>query len=369
MEFSRSVRLRRSMRRWVASCLVLAAGSVVWAVSASGHARNAAYAAITLTVLSGLAGIRQLRRMRQPFRLRIDATGITLVDGALDWGQIEGVALYYSPSAENEGAVEPNPHLYVYPAPGALLPGRRTRLVGARRAYDLADSAELDQGVGVLIEALTRYAGPRFEGAPHGMRRAAAPGPATLLGPGFGPLVDAVAALADGLSARPPQTFAARRNTGARLLFALALGLAGTLATLQLLTGDISRGPEQFVALGPIAAITGWPWALLLLFQWTRPLRLRIGPEGLGVRNSGDPEVPIRWDQVVAVTVGPRPGVTEKHLWLLMWPVPGENFGLPRDMVDGHQTYALVELRQLHDAADVEPVVRYFAGARYAEPA
>ncbi len=118
-----------------------------------------------------------------------------------------------------------------------------------------------------------------------------------------------------------------------------------------------------------MGAVLGWSLSLLCFRQWVRPLRLRIGPDGLTVQNFATPAVAIRWDQVVAVTVARRPGSLEEHLWLLLWPVPGQSFALPRELTGGHQTYPLVELRRLREEGEVESAARYFAGSRYAEPA
>ncbi|MFE2134149.1 hypothetical protein ACFW9X_13255 [Streptomyces sp. NPDC059466] len=165
------------------------------------------------------------------------------------------------------------------------------------------------------------------------------------------------------------RTFTGRRNTGGRLLLALALAVAGTAATVPLFTGHLPWGPEPLAALAPLGAMLGWGLSVLSFRNWARPLRLRIGPDGLAVQNTGVPEVAIGWDQVVAVAVARNPGATEKHLWLLLWPVPGHSFDLPHEFADGHPTYPLVELRRLRDSDEVERTARYFAGSRYAETA
>ncbi|WP_329524917.1 hypothetical protein [Streptomyces sp. NBC_01462] len=374
MEFTRSGRLRASGRRRTGWGLAVGAGAIVWAVLANGQGRDTAYLLMALAALGVLTGIRELRRAARPFSLRVDEQGITLVDGGLGWGQIEGVALHYRAAVHvdsDDGATAaPPPHLHVFPTGGAELPGLRASVTAGRRFYDVADAAELDQGPGRLIEALTRYAGPRLEAAPHGLRRAVAPGPATLQGPGFGPLTDAAgfprAAENPAVAAR---TFTARRHTGARLLLALALAVAGTAATVPLFTGHLPWGPEPAAALAPLGAMLGWGLSALSFRSWMRPLRLRIGPDGLAVQNAAVPEVAIGWDQVVAVAVAHRPGATEKHLWLLLWPVPGHSFDLPHEFTDGHRTYPLVELRRLRDGDEVERTARYFAGSRYAESA
>ncbi|MER5407590.1 hypothetical protein [Streptomyces sp. NPDC002769] len=374
MEFTRSGRLRASGRRRTGWGLAVGAGAIVWAVLANGQGRDSAYLLMALAALGVLTGIRELRRAADPFSLRIDEQGITLVDGGLGWGQIEGVALHYRAAvhvdSDDGTTAPPPPHLHVFPTDGAELPGLRASVAGGRRVYDVADAAELDHGVGELIEALTRYAGPRFEGAPHGLRRAVAPGPVTSQGPGFGPLTDAAGSpRAAEVPAVAARTFTARRNSGARLLLALALAVAGTASTIPLFTGHLPWGPEPAAALAPLGATLGWCLSVLSFRRWLRPLRLRIGPAGLAVQNFAAPEVAIGWDQVVAVTVARRPGVTEKHPWLLLWPVPGHSFDLPHDIADGHRTYPLVELRRLRDSDEVERAARCFAGSRYAEPA
>ncbi|MFG2476214.1 hypothetical protein [Streptomyces fagopyri] len=374
MEFTRSGRLRASGRRWTGWGLAVEAGAIVWAVLAHGQGRSTAYLLMAMAALAAFAGIRELRRAASPFSLRIDEHGVTLVDGGLGWGQIEGVALHYRAAdlvdSDNRTTAPPPPHLHVFPSEDAELPGLRASVTSGRRVYDVADAAELDQGLGELIAALSRYAGPRFEGAPHGLRRAAAPGPVTLQGPGFGPLTDAAGVPRSAeVPAVAARTFTARRNTGARLLLALALAVAGTAATIPMFTGGVPWGPEQTSALAPLGAMLGWYLSVVSFRKWVRPLRLRIGPDGLAVQNFAAPEVAIRWDQVVAVAVSRRPGVTEEHPWLLLWPVPGLSFDLPHDFTDGHRTYPLVELRRLRDGDEVERAARYFAGSRYAEPA
>ncbi|MFE4548659.1 hypothetical protein [Streptomyces sp. NPDC056785] len=374
MEFTRTGRLRASGRRWTGWGLAVEAGAVVWAVLADGQGRESACILAALAALAVLAGVRDLRRADRPFGLRIDEHGVALAEGGLGWGQIDGVALYYAPAgqvdSDDRTTAPAPPHLHVFPAEGAQLPGLRVAIRNGRRVQDVADSAELDQGTDELIKALTRYAGPRFEGAPHGLRRAAAPGPVTLQGPGFGPLTDAAGT---PRAAKAPvgagRTFTARRNSGLRLVLALALAVAGTAATIPLFTGGLPWGPEPLSAFGPLGAMLGWSLSVGAFRTWRRPLRLRIGTDGIAVQNFAAPEVLIRWDQAVAVAVGRRPGAVEKHSWLLLWPVPGHSFDLPHDLTDGHQLYTLVELRRLRDSEHVEPTARYFAGSRYAETA
>lgn len=374
MEFTRSGRLRASGRRWTGWGLAVEAGAIVWAVPADGQGRESACILAALAALGVLAGIRDLRRADRPFGLRIDEHGVALAEGGLGWGQIEGVALYYAPAgqvdSDDHTTAPAPPHLHVFPVEGAQLPGPRVSVRNGRRVQDVADSAELDQGTDELIKALTRYAGPRLEGAPHGLRRAAAPGPVTLQGPGFGPLTDAAGTLrAAKAPAGAARTFTARRNSGLRLVLTLALAVAGTTATMSLFTGGLPWGPEPLSAFGPLGAVLGWSLSVGSFREWRRPLRVRIGTDGIAVQNFAAPEVMIRWDQAVAVAVGRRPGAVEKHPWLLLWPVPGHGFDLPHDITDGHQVYTLVELRRLRDGDAVEPTARYFAGSRYAETA
>ncbi|MEW2521374.1 hypothetical protein [Actinacidiphila alni] len=369
MEFSRSGRLRGSGRRWVAGGTLTAAGAVVWAVLTRGESRQTAFICLGMAALAVLAGFRSLRKARLPFRLRIDEYGVTLHDTRLDWGQIEGVGLRYGPA--DADSAPPAPELVVYPAAGVVLTGTPRRYVAGRTAYLLIDGAEVDQGLGALIDALKRYAGPRFEGAPRQYRPAAAPGAPGPLVPGFGPVSDAAGPFGpvDAGPAVAGRTFAPRRTAGGPLLAALAGCALGAFATYRMISGGPLSGAQQALVLGPLFAVGGLYGSFWLFRRWLRPLRLRIGPDGIAMRDFAATELVFGWNRIAAVTVGPRPSGTGGRPWLLVWPVPGESFPLPRtDVVDGHETYALVELRRLRDPADVEPVTRHFAGRRYAEP-
>ncbi|WP_037913508.1 hypothetical protein [Actinacidiphila yeochonensis] len=374
MEFTRSRRLRTSGRRLVGWGLAVAAGAVVWAVAADGPARASANGVAVMAGLAVLNGIWTLRRARRPFTLRIDEHGIAVNEDALGWEQIDGVALRYSPMSQvdtdDHTNTPPPPRLFVYPADGAGLPGLREAAMYGRRAYDVVATGELDQGLDRLIETLTRHAGPRFEASPHGMRRAGAPEDAAVREAVGGRFADTPgvrgAVLPPGLPAR---TFEARRNTAARLLAALALAAVGAVLSTPLITGGPDLAPEPFSALAPLGAILGCFLSLWYLWLVLRPLRLRLGPDGLTARNFAGPLVELGWDQVVAVTVARKPGAVDKHLWLLVWLAPGHTLDLPHEIADGHRTYPLVEVRRLRDGGEVEAAARYFAGSRYVEPA
>ncbi|MFJ1584593.1 hypothetical protein ACIOC1_14875 [Streptomyces sp. NPDC088197] len=226
----------------------------------------------------------------------------------------------------------------------------------------------------MLIDTLKRYAGTRFEGAPYQYRPTVAPGAAAPLVPGFGPISDAPGIGAFGPADEGPEkegrTFAPRWTAAGPFALALVLTVVGALATFRMVTGGPVGGAQQAVALGPLVGLSGLYGSGWLFLRWLRPLRLRIGPEGIAMRDFGATDLVFRWDQIAAVTVDPRPYTSERHLWLLVWPVPGERFALPRThVVDGHETYALVAVRRLREPGEVEPVVRHFACRRYAEPA
>ncbi|MFC4035973.1 hypothetical protein ACFO3J_31585 [Streptomyces polygonati] len=416
MEFTRSGRLRRQGKRWTGWGLVAEVGAIGWVVAARGESRGTAFLAMAMAALVVLTGVRTSRKARLPFRLRIDEYGVTLLEGRLDWARIEGIGLRYGGSSGKSAEWDngripdlPDPDLFLYPAEGVTLPGRRRSYVRDRVAYLLVDCAEVDQGLPAVIEALKRYAGSRFESAPRRSRGPVGPGAAAYAAgaaPGdAGPLdagpadavpADAVpldAGPADGVPVLPlppgtlgefgpppwntspsapsePRTFSSPHNTGAWLLTSLAVAVAGTFLTARFVLAHDMVGGAQVVVLWPLAAGAGWYGGYRFFRRWTRPLRLRIGPDGITMRDFAATELVFGWHQVAAVTVGPRPGTTDKHPWLLLWPVPGERFSLPRtDLVDGHETYALVRLRRLRDGDQVEAVTREFAGPRYAEPA
>ena len=123
--------------------------------------------------------------------------------------------------------------------------------------------------------------------------------------------------------------------------------------------------------LGPWFALTAAAWWLgvHVLRRLRRPLRLRIGPDGLAVRDTASEEFSVAWHAVAAVTIGPRPGSADSRPWLIVWPVPGAVPARPCSaVVDGHQAHVLVRLDRLPGgAAAVASVVQGFAGERFSQ--
>ncbi|MCZ4126020.1 hypothetical protein [Streptomyces sp. H39-S7] len=349
------------------------AAAVVGALATHGEARNSACFIMAAAAVFVIAGIRSLKRSRAAFRLRVDADGVTLLEGHLSWSQIDGIALWYSPRAytsddvDERSAAQPAPDLFLYPAAGALLPGRQVSDVRGRVAFHVVGCAHVDQGIPALVDTLRKYAGRKFEDAPRPqwapvasdaeVREALADTPPPAMPP-YAP----VPCLAPG----PGRTFSSTRNTAGWLLSVLAWAVTATLVTVRFFATGHTVGPAATGALWPLSAVAAWTACYKLFQRWTRPLQLSIGPSGVAMRDFADAELVFAWDQIAAITVGPRPGAAAGPHWLIVWPVPGERFSLPRtDLVDGHETYALVELRRLRDEAEVEPVARHFAGFRY----
>lgn len=376
MEFTTAGRLRGEGRRYVGWGLCVEAAAVVGAPATHGAARESAYFLMAAAAVFVVAGFRSLKRSRAAFRLRIDADGVTLLEGRLDWSQIDGIALRYSPRAYtsddvDERSASPDPDLLLYPAPGAVLPGRPTGDVSGRVACHLVGCGEIDQGLPALVDALKKYAGRKFEVAP-GPQWAPAPADVRAPGalPGAPPAGSAAPTWADPGTPGTARTFSSTRNTAGRLLAAVAVAVAATAVTVRFFATGHTVGPAATGALWPLGAVAAWTASCGLLRRWARPLRLSIGPGGVTMRESAGAELVFTWDQIAAITVGPRPGAAAGPRWLIVWPVPGGRFSLPRtDLVDGHETYALVELRRLRDQAEVEPVTRHYAGFRYVGPA
>ncbi|MDX2847423.1 hypothetical protein PV342_02815 [Streptomyces sp. PA03-3a] len=105
--------------------------------------------------------------------------------------------------------------------------------------------------------------------------------------------------------------------------------------------------------------------------RWRRPLRLRVGPAGIGMREVTREESFLSWQDIAAVTVGRPPTTGDIRPWLVVWPLPGSRpHDDPSYLVDGHKAFALVRLDRLPGGAEaVVPVVREYAGERYAETA
>ncbi|MGI5253191.1 hypothetical protein [Actinacidiphila glaucinigra] len=160
------------------------------------------------------------------------------------------------------------------------------------------------------------------------------------------------------------------RRAGTWTLVWAALALVLGYSFWELVHGRIV-GPEPFTAFGPLGAIgccclTGRSYR-----RWRRPLRLRVGPAGIGMREVTRKESFFSWQDIAAVTVGRPPTTGDIRPWLVVWPLPGSrSHDSPSYLVDGHKAFALVRLDRLPGGAEaVVPVVREYAGERYAETA
>ncbi|MFF7673712.1 hypothetical protein [Actinacidiphila glaucinigra] len=102
-----------------------------------------------------------------------------------------------------------------------------------------------------------------------------------------------------------------------------------------------------------------------------RPLRLRVGPAGIGMGEVTRKESFFSWQDIAAVTWAARRPPATPARGGVVWPLPGSRpHDSPSCLVDGHKAFALVRLDRLPGGAEaVVPVVREYAGERYAETA
>ncbi|MFF7213754.1 hypothetical protein ACFZAU_24975 [Streptomyces sp. NPDC008238] len=346
----------------------MTAVALVWLADLKSNGRTtagsdsamAAWFVLFLSVVSVLRGWRDLRKAKRPFQLRVDGFGITLHDAELAWEQIDTVSLRQVPnSAENvdELPASPKSLLTLWTAPGVTLRRKPDLTFGDDRTrYTLVDCTDLDQSVSELAAALAEHAGARFETAPRSVRP---PIPVAVTGP-------------ERNVPGGEQVFADTRQAGTWAVVWAAAAAVLTYSFWEL----ISRPTEGFVTVITlcclVGAVAGWPLAGRSLFRWRRPLRLRVGPAGIGMREFTEEEQYFTWAQVAAVSVGPRsPGSRDTRPWVVVWPLPGTPTTLPHSyLLDGHQAYALVRLDRLPGGAEaVVPVIRAYAGERYAETA
>ncbi|QKW18157.1 hypothetical protein HUT16_02940 [Kitasatospora sp. NA04385] len=351
MEFTISGRIRRRGLRLVGWSAPGVLGAAAWAVPTTGSSRR--FALILLVLCAGLLvrGVLELRRLRKPFRLRLDDFGVTLHDAELPWHDVESIALWHPPkSAEDDDSSAPPPRLVVRLAPGAELPRRPGRGAADPREHTLLDSADLDQPLNELVQALREFAGHRFETAP---RDVLPPVPRDAHDPRLG---GAERVFTDTRGATTPRLIATFTAT-AVCAVPLALGLAGS--------GTV--GPGAFTGLWALfTCLFGW-LAGRAAHQHLRPLRLRIGPDGIGVREPATAEVFARWNDVAAVTTGRLPHTVETHPHLVVYAVPGGALPFPHHFIDrGHRGYVLLRLDHLPDRGrDVPAALRAFVPDRY----
>lgn len=352
VEFTVERTLRRRGRRWVAGGVVAVVGALVWLALSRQAGGPAVVGLLALAVV--YAGAKDLGKARLPFRLRVDGFGITLHDAELAWEQIDAVSLWHLPNTgeNSDTTTPPKPRLTLWPAAGVTLPRKPDRTLESRLRYTIVDCEDLDQSVSALTTVLAEHGGAAFETAPRAVRP---PIPVTVSG------------------LRVPggeREFVDRRRAGTWALMWGALTVVLGYTFWELVHGR-AVGPEPFTALGPLGAIGCAYLAARSYRRWRKPLRLRVGPAGVGMRDVTREESFFPWQDIAAITVGRPPTSTDPRPWLVVWPLPGTRpHDNPTYLADGHKAFALVRLDRLPGGADaVVPVVRAFAGERYAETA
>ncbi|MFD7729284.1 hypothetical protein ACFV6F_02710 [Kitasatospora phosalacinea] len=353
MEFTISGRIRRRGLRLVGWSAPGVLGTAAWAAASTGERRTGTLALLVLFAGLLLRGALELRRLRKPFRLRLDDTGLTLHDAEVPWHAVESIALRHPPrSAEDDSSSAPPPRLVLRLAPGAELPRRPGRGAADPREHTLLDCTDLDQPQAELVGALKEFAGHRFETAP---RHLLPPGPRDARDPRLGgaerqftghrttaAVRTAVTATAAAVCTVPP----ALALTLGRALDSAPLAVVGTLLAAPLYWASVRAARRQL-----------------------RPLRLRIGPDGIGLRDPAEAEAFARWSDIGAVTTGRLPHTVEAHPHLVVYAAPGAVLPFPRSFVDrGHLGYALLRLDRLPDRGrDLPAALRAFAPDRYTD--
>ncbi|MFJ4851423.1 MULTISPECIES: hypothetical protein [unclassified Streptomyces] len=334
----------------------MTAGALVWLVVAVGGAGSVQVPLILmfLSLVATYRGWQDLRKADRPFRLRIDGFGITLHDAEVAWEQIDAVSLWHLPSTgeDSENLTPPKPRLTLWTVSGVTLPRRADRTWDGRSRYTLLDCEDLDQSVAEMSNALAANAGDRFETAPRAVRP---PIPVSVSGPEL--------SVPGG-----ERVFVDAQRSGIWALIWAAAAVICAYSFWQLINGDF-MGPEAFGAFGPLGAMGCSYLTFRSYRRWRKPLRLRIGPNGISMREVTEDEQHFPWPEIAAVTVGKSEATSDKRPWLVVWPLPGTTPGAnPTYLVDGHQAFALVRLDRLPGGAEaVVPVLRAYAGERYAE--
>ncbi|MBM9508586.1 hypothetical protein [Actinacidiphila acididurans] len=352
MEFTIARRVGRRARGMLAGGGAGVVGAVGWLVAAGGHKPGGPLTALGLAVAVLVVGIRERARLKKPFHLMVDDFGITLHDAELSWEQIAAVALHHPPQSGDEDDDPVPPRLVVWPAPGVTLPRRPDRTFDGRRRYTLVDTGDLDQGTAALGAALAQYGGARYETAPRSLRP---PTPVTVSGPEH-----RVPGAERVFTAHSPAL-------GPAALALLALSATLVLPLVDLLLTRRMPVPAQLLGVWFLGTAFTWWATARTIRHWRRPLRLRIGPAGIAVRDTSAPaDFRIPWPDIAAVTVGPAPNATDTRPWLTVWPLPGTPLDRGRThLVDGHQAYALIRLDRLPGGAPaVLPTLHTFAGER-----
>ncbi|MFF3559723.1 hypothetical protein ACFYXS_06760 [Streptomyces sp. NPDC002574] len=352
MQFTVGRRIRQTGRRFLGAAAVGAAVMAAWFTveGPPGHLTDPAFPALACA-LCVLLGVVQFARLRKPFRLVIDEFGVTTHDGALSWAQIDAVALRYpEPVYGEDGTRYPAPLLTLRPVVGVTLPRNPDHTRDGRVRYTLLDTDKLDQGISELADALAYYGGARFETVPLSVRP-----PAPLM------RADAAWSVPGG-----EWVFGGREPNGTRVLTRLGVACVLTVPAGAVATTSVGRF-GTFWALWGWATIIAWGMTIHSFRRWRRPLRLRIGPGGIGMREYATAEFYVPWSKIAAVTLETRPGIPKQTIQLTVLPVPGANLGRARThLIDGHQAYALVRLDRLHDGEHaVVPALEAYAGERF----
>jgi hypothetical protein len=359
MEFTIERTMRRRGTRWMGWGLVALTGALVWLIGPLGGAVQSPALMGALSAVAVWHGWNELRKARRQFRLRIDGLGITLHDAALSWEQINAVALWHDRAVDSD-TTPPDPRLMLWTAPGVTLPRKQDRTRDGRNRYTLVNCADLDQSVSQLTAALAEHGGACFETAPRAVRP---PIPVTVAGPELSvPGGERIFTADQG----------AGRRTVVWTVLALLCSAVFVLLNLYLIyhpeQADYEAGTGIPVTVAALSALVFWIQARFSYVRWRKPLRLRIGAAGIGMREVAGEERYFRWAQIATVTVGPQPHSFGPHPCLTVWPLPGTHaHDHPSHLSDGHRAYVLDRLDRLPGGAEaVVPVLRAYAGERYA---
>ncbi|SNT44530.1 hypothetical protein [Actinacidiphila glaucinigra] len=352
MEFTAGRRIRQTGRRFLGVAGVGLAAMAAWFVAEGrpDHLTDLAFPVLACA-LCMLLGVVQFARLRKPFRLVVDDFGVTTYDGALSWAQIEAIALRYpEPVYGEDGTSYPAPLLTLRPVAGVTLPRKPDPTRDGRLRYTLLDTDKLDQGISELTDALAYYGGERFETVPLSVRPPAPP-----------VVADAAWNVPGGEC-----VFLGREPNGARFL--TRLGVACVLTVPAGVVAATSAGHfGTFWALWGWGTVIAWGMTIHSFRRWRRPLRLRIGPGGIGMREYATSEFYVPWSKIAAVVFETRPGTSKQTVQLTLLPLPGADLGRDRThLIDGHQAYTLVRLDRLHDGEHaVAPALETYAGERF----
>lgn len=140
MEFTIHRRVRKNGLGLLWAGIAGTAGTVAWLIArGTGSGVVGPLLALGLSALALWDGRRELARLRDPFRLHIDAFGLTLHDAELSWAQVDAVALHYRQVASSDPP--PRPALVLWPAAGVTLPRKPDRTHDGRVRYTMSARA------------------------------------------------------------------------------------------------------------------------------------------------------------------------------------------------------------------------------------